>query len=185
MSIKKYESLFHEDYLQLTLASGRVIKVAFKGGGEYPKPHGGCFVTDDQNIQDALEARRDFNQKFKIILNVPSKGEIKPLTPKIPPKIDLEPDKKELAPPALPENPATEPEQEAETEPATEPEQQAKSDEEPATEQKAILDVVNFQQVRNYLCKNYPGTTFADVRSKESAKKFAIEKKISFPNWVE
>ncbi len=195
MPIKKYESLFHEDYLQVTLSSGIIVKVAFKGGGEYPKPHGGCYVTDDKVIQDALEARKDFNQKFKIILIVPTKSELadklQKITPPVPPEIDI-PDNRTLSestlPPvdeSIPEPPVDEPIPEPVVESASLPETEKESVKEENPGPTPIPEVLNFQQVRNYLCKTYPGTTFADVRSKESAKKFADEKKIFFPNWVE
>jgi|GEM_PF-3036220 hypothetical protein len=214
MPIKRYESKYEEEHVILTLASGKKINIAFKGGGQYPKPHGGNYITDNREIQDAIEARNDFNTKWKITLNSPTKQESEmkipaggneildidnPLiTP--PPGVDLPAETQnanELHGKETSENQdITTQEAAEETEiPAgtEETEKPAEAEKEiPATSAQAnptgsisIMDVTTFQQVRNYLCVTYPGTTFADVRSKEAAKKLALEKKITFPNWVE
>lgn len=67
MPIKKYESRYHEEAILIHLANGKEMRIAFKGGSKYPRPHGGVFVTDNTEIQEAIERRKNFGTAIRLV----------------------------------------------------------------------------------------------------------------------
>lgn len=146
MPIKKYESRFDEETIVLNLPE-KSIRIAFHGGGRYPKKHGGVYITDKPEIQKALESRNDFAKRWKILYSEATREELKKLEPINIDQIPLNEEKKLVG--------------------------------------TTLTEYSTFQQVRNYLLKTYPMTTFSELRSKENTKKFAADHHLNFPNWIE
>lgn len=159
MPTKKYESRYSEEGVILHLPT-EDKRIYFKGGGRYPKKRGGYFMTDDPIYQHALESRLDFKKRWKIIESYPTKDEL----------LIEQAGMAKLEPKVISKIP----------EPVIEPKLAGE-----VSEKRIIQDLLNFQQVRNWLLKNFPGTTFSDLRSKEATKKFAAEQNIVFPKWNE
>ncbi len=49
-----------------------VIRVSFVGGSMYPQRKNGTYATTDKDVQEAIEASKGFNVRYKLIEEIPT-----------------------------------------------------------------------------------------------------------------
>lgn len=157
MPIKQYESKRFQQESVIVNVNGESRRLIFVGGGFGKIKKFGQYTTDDSAVQQALERRSDFAQRFKIIWSQPTGQEednkvledLEELK-KISPKLPIEEEKK------LSES----------------------------TFDEELPLVTNAQKAKEYLLKHVPGTTYSKVQNKAMILAVAEANKISFPNWT-
>lgn len=156
MPIKKYESNYDEESLVLHI-DGKDTRIEFKGGGRYPFKHGGVYITENPKIQNALEARRDYGRRFRVVDSYMTRSEQEKQNREVLDDLAKLPTKK------------------------AEPQEPIRKIVESSI--KTVDEVKNAIEARDYILKNFPGTVFKEVQSKTLILDFAKTHNVTFPNW--
>lgn len=167
MARKIYECIGYLK-LSLTINVGDESKnIEFTGGGNYPKPSNGRYVTENKKIQDVLEESENFGNWYKLVYvdNVSLEPEVK------------KPSAEEQLEQLKKENERLSSELMKTEKP---------KEEEKERNFKVVTEVYNAQQAKEYLINEYP-EEFAtkNLPNKVTILKRAAEKGISFVDWDE
>lgn len=64
---KVYNSIGFLNATTQIMVNGKKMTIEFRGGARYPKVTFGQFVTDDKDVQKALEKDKQFNKLYKLV----------------------------------------------------------------------------------------------------------------------
>lgn len=164
--LKVYEVQGYLNLQKEIEVDGKIVAVNFTGGHRYPHKSG-TYATDDKKIQKALEARPEFKVEYKLVQVGNKKLNKSEQTTSINERVmELEKENERLQKLVSELNAQL----------------QTKSDTEKPKELKIVHDVVNAQQAKEYLVKEFnhnPDKLKNKMIILQAAKKYSV----SFPDW--
>lgn len=166
------------------------VPVSFEDGNRMKNRHG-YFVTDNEDLQDAIEESDSYDCLFtrEISNDYPEEVTVEPentiVEPVTPPVVEPVNAEETVVNPEPENGPVLEEvvEPVAESTEVTAEEVTAEPiADTPAVDEK-LLEVNNYTLAKNYIKELFPEVTRAEILSEEKLREYAKEKGITFPNW--
>lgn len=169
---KRYRALRSFMYVTNIDVNGRSRVITFDGGSRATKTNG-FFVTDDKEVQQALEALTQFNVDFYLEETFLYEKAGKPEVP---------PTREVVVPAEAEHTPEPEPMNNPTEEPTTEPEAEQPKD----GETHSVPGVTSAGAAKLQLIAMFPDdkSRLAELKKADEIRAFAREKGVVFPDWL-